>query len=655
MPLPDEGRRRVVIEAVTPAIDAGLYAVKRTPGEAVTVEADVFTDGHDKIAVRLLHRPAGRDAWQEVPMRLVDNDRWRGSFIVDQVGRWEYTVEAWVDHFATWQHQLPRRMQAGDDITSELLEAAAMVRRAASRAPDEPSRVWLRDCAAALESAGPTAERAALALSDELTARMAALPDRALATRAPRVFPVIVDRERARWGAWYEMFPRSAGPDPERSATFQEAAERLPAIAAMGFDVLYLPPIHPIGRTNRKGKGNALVSEPGDPGSPWAIGSHEGGHDAVEPGLGTIEDFRWFREQAERHGLEVALDIAWQCSPDHPYVKAHPEWFRHRPDGTIKYAENPPKKYQDIYPFDFETEAWRALWEELRDVVWFWVEQGVRIFRVDNPHTKPMAFWQWLIADLKARDPGLIFLAEAFTRPKVMRYLAKIGFTQSYTYFTWRNTKAEIEEYLVELTTSEMKEYFRPNFFANTPDILHKFLQEGGLPAFRIRLLLAATLAANYGIYSGFEIGENRPAAEGSEEYLHSEKYQFRQWDWDRKESIRDLIAQVNRLRRAHPALQTNEGLRFHLTTNDHLIAYSKAADGDPSRLLMVVSVDPRMPREGHVCVSLPDDPVGEDERYLVRDLLTDRTYAWLGAWNYVRLDPDLPAHIFRLERVRAA
>jgi starch synthase (maltosyl-transferring) len=419
----------------------------------------------------------------------------------------------------------------------------------------------------------------------------------------------------------------------------------------MGFDVLYLPPIHPIGRTNRKGRGNTLVPQEGDPGSPWAIGAAEGGHTAVEPGLGTIEDFHWFREQAERHGMEIALDLAYQASPDHPYATDHPEWFKQRPDGTLKYAENPPKRYQDIYPFHFDNDAWAAMWLELRDVVLYWLRHGVRIFRVDNPHTKPFMFWEWLIADVQARDPHAIFLAEAFTRPKVMRRLAKLGFTQSYTYFTWRNTKAELEEYFTELTQTGMQDYFRPNLFANTPDILHEFLQKGGLPAFRIRLILAATLGASYGIYSSFEIGENRPAAPGSEEYLLSEKYQFRHWAFDSRQNIKDLIRQVNTIRKTQRALQFNEGLRFHLTTTDDLIAYSKPTPGGTSRVLTIVSLSPRRPSDGWVCMALADYPVLDGESYVVRDLLTDRVYTWRGAWNFVRLDPDVPAHIFYVSR----
>jgi starch synthase (maltosyl-transferring) len=653
VPLPDDGRRRVVIEAIAPSIDGGAFPVKRTPGEVVVVEADVFTDGHDVITPVLRYRltNAAADAeWRETLMQPLGNDRWRASFVVEEVGWYEYQVLGWVNRFESWRHGFERWVKAGQDVASELLEGAAIVRDAASRATSENDRQRLLTAAETLSSAAPMNERIDAGLSLDLVQVMQRATDRRYASHS-RTHRVHVERERARFSTWYEMFPRSAGPDPTRSATFREAAGRLAAIADMGFDVLYLPPIHPIGRTNRKGRGNSLVAKEGDPGSPWAIGGPEGGHMAVEPGLGTIEDFRWFREQAERHGLEIALDLAYQASPDHPYAKEHPEWFRRRPDGTLKYAENPPKKYQDIYPFDFETEAWAPLWRELRDVVWFWVQQGVRIFRVDNPHTKPFRFWEWLIADIQARDAGVIFLAEAFTRPKVMRHLAKLGFTQSYTYFTWRNTKAELEEYFTELTQTEMQEYYRPNLFANTPDILHAFLQTGGLPAFRIRLILAATLGATYGIYSSFEIGENRPAAPGSEEYLDSEKYQIRHWDFDNPNNLSGLIRQVNTIRRTHRALQFNETLRFHLTTSDDLIAYSKTPPGEQTRIFTVVSLHPHAAREGWVCLALPDYLVPDGESYTVRDLLTDRVYTWTGAWNFVRLEPELPAHIFAVNR----
>ncbi|OLC40992.1 MAG: alpha-1,4-glucan--maltose-1-phosphate maltosyltransferase, partial [Acidobacteria bacterium 13_1_40CM_65_14] len=500
-----------------------------------------------------------------------------------------------------------------------------------------------------LNDSTPIEDRVRLAVDEELAALMFTHADRSRATTS-EVLRVWVDRERARVGAWYEMFPRSAGPDPSRSATFREAAEALPRIADLGFDIVYLPPIHPIGTSFRKGRNNALVAGPDDPGSPWAIGSPAGGHTAIEPGLGTYEDFEWFRSEAERLGLEVALDLAWQCSPDHPWVHEHPEWFRHRPDGTIKYAENPPKKYQDIYPFDFESEDWRALWQALLEVTLFWIERGVKIFRVDNPHTKPFAFWEWMIEQVHRRDADVIFLSEAFTRPKLMRYLAKAGFTQSYSYFTWKNSKADLVEYFTELTTTEAREYLRPNLFANTPDILHAYLQHGGCPAFEARLLLAATLGANYGIYSGFELCEGRALAPGSEEYADSEKYQYRKWDWDRTGHISELIARINQIRHHHAALQFDRTLQFHETDNPEIIAYSKASPDGADVVLTIVNLDPRHMQHGHVRAP----GVEPDEAYTVHDLIDDTSYEWRGDWNYVRFDPDIrQGHILWLPKPR--
>jgi starch synthase (maltosyl-transferring) len=480
-------------------------------------------------------------------------------------------------------------------------------------------------------------------LETALSPALGALMDRCADPEQPTTtqsFRIWVDRERARYGAWYEFFPRSAGPTPARSATWQEASRLLPAVADLGFDVAYLPPIHPIGHRFRKGRNNTLAAGSDDPGSPWAIGSEAGGHEAVEPGLGTIEGFDEFRAEAARLGLEVALDLAFQCSPDHPWVRDHPEWFRHRPDGSIKYAENPPKRYQDIYPLDFACEDWRALWDALLDVTLFWHRHGVRIFRVDNPHTKSLPFWEWLIREIQRRDPGVIFLSEAFTRPAVQQYLAKAGFTQSYTYFTWRNTKAELTAYLEELTRSDVAEYLRPNLFTNTPDILHAYLQQGGRPAFRARLVLAATLGASYGIYSGFELCEGR-ARPGTEEYLDSEKYQIRAWDWDRPGNIMELVRRVNEIRRQHPALQFNHTLQFHETDNSEIIAYSKTAPGGGDVILVVVNLDPRYMQHGYVRVPLQRAGLSAANGFTVRDLLTGATYAWRGEWK---------AHILHLE-----
>ena len=597
--------RRVIVEAVTPQVDEGRYPAKRTFGEDVIVEADVYADGHDVVAAMLLWRRQGETDWDETPMRPLGNDRFRASFFTgDEFDTFEFTVEGWIDLRATWKAGLDKKVAAGQDVTSELLE--------------EPL--------------------------------IPADGGRSRATRFDRVLTVIVERERAGFGAWYEMFPRSAGTDPTRSATFAEAQRMLPYVASMGFDVLYLPPVHPIGRSFRKGRNNSLTCEPGDPGSPWAIGAEEGGHTAIEPGLGTLQDFDAFVKAAKQQRLEIALDLAFQASPDHPYVAQHPEWFRHRPDGTIKYAENPPKKYQDIYPFDFESSEWPGLWQELKAVIEFWIARGVKIFRVDNPHTKPFRFWEWALADIRRSHPDTIFLAEAFTRPKIMRHLAKIGFSQSYSYFTWRNTKDELEEYFTELTQTEVVEYMRPNLFVNTPDILHEYLQKGGRPAFQVRLILAATLGANYGIYSGFELCENVPVREGSEEYLDSEKYQIKPRDFQQADSLSELIARVNGIRRAHPALQIDRGLAFHETDNPQLICYSKRAADDSDPVLVVVNLDPLNMQHGHVKLPLYDWRLPLDSIVEAEDLLSDEIYTWRGEWNYVRLDPESRvAHILAL------
>ncbi|RPI57030.1 MAG: alpha-1,4-glucan--maltose-1-phosphate maltosyltransferase [Acidobacteria bacterium] len=646
-------RRRVVIDHVWPEIDAGRFPVKRTAGEPVVVEADIFADGHSLLAGVLRYRftaDGAESAWEEVPLRLVDNDRWTSQFTPRQVGAYEYTLEAWIDAFESWRAGLLKWLEADKVSEGELLEGAALIAAASERASTMRAGADARrlaDRAAALAAPGPLNARAQSALDAALREMMSRFPDRSNATPYGRILEVLVDRERARFGTWYEMFPRSNGPEPGRGATFREAESRLSAIAALGFDVLYLPPVHPIGRTARKGPNNSEISGPDDPGSPWAIGSAEGGHKAIEPGLGTLEDFDRFVKAAERQGLEIALDIAFQCSPDHPYVTEHPEWFRNRPDGSIKYAENPPKKYQDIFPLDFDTPDWEALWHELRSIVFFWIEHGVRIFRVDNPHTKPFGFWEWLIRSVRAQFPDVIFLAEAFTRPKVMKHLAKLGFTQSYTYFTWRNEKTALEEYFTELTKTEMCEYFRPNLFVNTPDILHEYLQTGGRAAFQVRAVLAATLGATYGIYSGFELCEDRAVAPGSEEYLDSEKYQYRQRDWHAPGNINELIRRLNTIRRVERALQHDTTVAFAPTDNPQLLAYTKAIAG--RGVLVIVNLDPRTVQHGWVTVPLAHLALDAGRRYEVEDLLDGTRYTWQGDRAYVRLEPaERVAHILK-------
>ncbi|HXH50256.1 MAG TPA: alpha-1,4-glucan--maltose-1-phosphate maltosyltransferase [Terriglobia bacterium] len=645
---------RVVIENVRPEIDGGRFPIKRVVGESVVVTADIFTDGHDAVSAVLLFRRSGETTWLEARMVPEVNDRWHGSFTVLEVGEYEYTLQAWVDRFGSWRSGFLKKVEAGQDISVDILIGAKLVEEAAGRATNDGAQ-QLQEFASALrrKNGHTLAEATSSAKNENLYRLMELHPDRSRAATYKKTLAVEVDRAKAGFSAWYEMFPRSCGSEPGRYGTFQDCIKRLPYVAEMGFDVLYLPPIHPIGKKNRKGKNNNPVSSGNDIGSPWAIGAEEGGHKSIHPQLGTLEDFHRLVSAAREFGLEMALDIAFQCTPDHPYVKEHPEWFRWRPDGTVQYAENPPKKYEDIYPLNFENPKWRELWEELKDVMLFWAEQGVRIFRVDNPHTKPFEFWEWAIREIKKKFPDVIFLAEAFTRPKVMYRLAKLGFTQSYTYFAWRNTKWELEQYFTELTQSEVREFFRPNLWPNTPDILTEYLQSGGRPAFMVRLILAATLAASYGVYGpAFELCENRPLRAGSEEYLNSEKYEIRKWDLERADSLKMLIARVNQIRGANPALESNGRLRFHPIDNTQLIAYSKTTEDLANIILVVVNLDPHYTQSGWL--DLPLDYFGLDphQAFQAHDLLTDSRYLWQGTRNYVELNPHImPAHILRIRR----
>ncbi|MCC6904128.1 MAG: alpha-1,4-glucan--maltose-1-phosphate maltosyltransferase [Polyangiaceae bacterium] len=648
---PTDGRVRAVIEAVSPSVDAGRFAVKRITGDTVIVEADCLADGHDVLAARLLWRHADAEAWTEVPMHPLGNDRWRAAFVAGPPGRYLYTVTAWVDRFLSWRHDFSRRVE-GDDIRAAALVGAALVADAAGRASDS-DRAALERWAARLREESDPSVLARLGTDDELAALAQRHPDRRHACTWPVALPLVVDRERARFSSWYELFPRSASPQPGRHGTFADCAARLDYVARMGFDVLYLPPIHPIGRERRKGRNNALTAAGHDVGSPWAIGAEEGGHRAVHPALGTLADFRRLVARARTLGIEIALDVAFQCAPDHPYVTSHPEWFRHRPDGSIQYAENPPKKYQDIFPFDFESEDWAGLWQELAGVIEFWIEQGVTIFRVDNPHTKAFAFWEWAIARVKRSHPEVLFLAEAFTRPKVMHRLAKLGFSQSYTYFAWRNTRAEIIEYFTHLARQPGCDYFRPNLWPNTPDILPEYLQLGPRAAFMARLVLAATLGASYGIYGpAFELCESQARDPGSEEYLDSEKYQLRHWDLERADSLCAFIARVNAIRRENAALQTDAGLRFWPIDNESLIAYTKTSVDGGNVVLVVVNLDPHHAQSGWLELGVETVGVGAQTSYQMHDLLTGARFLWTGARNFVALDPARsPAHVFRLRR----
>jgi starch synthase (maltosyl-transferring) len=651
MAKPQEGRSRVVVEHVEPQIDCGLFPIKRTVGDLVSIEADVFGDGHDHVRARLLFKEEGASSWQSIEMLPLGNDRWRGVFPVDKIGRYRYTVVGEIDHFETWQSDLKKRVEAGQDLAVPFATGGALLEQVQLRASKQDS-TKLAGWAKKLRAAGSKDDAAvAFALQDELLAAVHRYPDATLETWYERELEIVVDRERAAFSAWYELFPRSWSPTPGKHGTLRDVANRLEYVAEMGFDILYLPPISPIGHSFRKGKNNAVEAAPGDEGSPWAIGSTEGGHTSILPALGTLKDFTNLVKRAKQLKMEVALDIAFQCAPDHPWVKEHPEFFKKRPDGSIQYAENPPKKYQDIYPMDFETANWQGLWEALRDVFSFWMDQGVLVFRVDNPHTKAFPFWQWVIPELKEKDPNVLFLAEAFTRPRVMERLAKLGFSQSYTYFTWRDTKEELTEYMLELTTTPIKEYFRPNFWPNTPDILPGHLQTGGLPAFRFRLVLAATLCSNFGIYGpAYELGDNTPTKPGSEEYLNSEKYEIKQWDLTNPASLKPLITRLNQIRGANPALKSNERLHFHPTDNPMLICYSKRTADGSNQILVVVNLDPSLVQAGWIDVDLAALGLAADGTFEVYDLLADHSYSWRGSRNYVALRPaEAPAHVFRV------
>ena len=654
-----EGHRRVSIDNVMPEVDCGHYPIKRTINEEVKVEADIFADGHDKVDAVIVYRQKrkgrGKEKkWQESPLTFIENDHWSGSFKIDEAGDYEYTIEAWVDHFATWQYGLKKKYDDSQPIQTELLIGAEMMEDALSRAstPDKKKlKAWIQ----LLRSEKNENEAVTEALSPEAKEIMYASRDREKAHRYDKILPLRVERKRALFSAWYEFFPRSTSPNEGEHGTFKTSEAILPEIAEMGFDVIYLPPIHPIGKAHRKGVNNATQAQPGDPGSPWAIGSEDGGHKAIHPELGSLEDFQSLVDRAKELDMEIAIDFAIQCSPDHPYVKEHPQWFKWRPDGTVQYAENPPKKYQDVLPVNFETEDWENLWKELKSIVDYWIDKGVKIFRVDNPHTKSFIFWEWLIGEINKEHDDIIFLAEAFTRPRVMEKLGKVGFNQSYTYFTWRNSKEEFEEYLTQLTKTEMREYYRPNFWPNTPDILPISLEDKEEPSFLIRLILAATLSSNWGIYGPlFEFGLNE-AYPGKEEYTRSEKYEVKHWDWSKTTKIKEVIAKINKIRKENEALQSTWNIEFCETDNDHLLCYSKIDQEENNKLVIVVSLDPQYSQSGWVKVPLERLKLEEHQPFEVHDLLADSRYTWQNEWNYVALHPQsIPAHIFRIERIKA-
>jgi starch synthase (maltosyl-transferring) len=669
------GLARPVIEAVTPEVEGGRFPAKREVGDVVAVEADVFTDGHDELTCEVRWRHAGDRRWSSAPMRPVGNDHWEGSFPADRTGAFRFCVRATIDGLGTWLRDTTAKAAAGQDLTVELLVGAQLLDAARPRARgrDRARLAELADRMRLASEGAPSEQRSALddVRASDTNALIRRYPDPSHAVTTEPI-RLVVERTRARFSSWYELFPRSASASPGRHGTFADVEARLQYVARLGFDVLYLPPVHPIGRTNRKGRDGSVTAGPDDPGSPWAIGAAEGGHRSVHPELGTLEDLRRLVEAARDLDIEVALDLAFQCSPDHPWVKEHPEWFRWLPDGTVRCAENPPKRYEDIYPLNFDTPDWRALWDELLAVVRFWIDQGIRIFRVDNPHTKPLRFWEWLIPTVQDEHPEIIFLAEAFTRPKVMYRLAKAGFTQSYTYFAWRNAKRELEQYLQELHGTSVADFFRPNLWPNTPDILTAALQSDGRAIFAIRLLLAATMAASYGIYGpAFELQEHEAREPGSEEYRHSEKYEIRHWRLDDPRSLADLISAVNAIRRQNVALQHDRNLRFHWIDNDQLIAYSRTAPGrlqptpadaassepgeDARSIVVIVNLDPRNPQSGWIELDLQAIGVDGGEPYEMHDLLTDTRYRWQGSRNFVIIDPTShPAHIFRVEEATA-
>jgi starch synthase (maltosyl-transferring) len=642
-PAPGGRPSHVIIERVSPEIDGGEFPVKRIEGDLLRVSADIFRDGHDKLAAALLVRQRGDRDWAVVPLRPIENDRWEAAFTLTAVGEAHFQIEAWTDTFASWADEVRKKRAAGQSVETELAEGRALLDQAVGRAAG-PLRARLAACAAALDDpALSLSARLAVLLSRLLERWMAQAPDKSDAafTSERRVN---VDRTAARFSAWYEMFPRSQGTDPAVSSTFAECAARFPAVRALGFDVVYFVPIHPIGEINRKGRNNNPRAQPGEPGSPYAIGSRHGGHTAIEPGLGTLEDFREMVRAARHHGLEIALDFAVQCAPDHPWLKEHPEWFRRRPDGTIKYAENPPKKYEDIVNVDFDGPGWHALWNELLAAVQFWVREGVKIFRVDNPHTKPVAFWHWLIDSVRQNDPDVIFFAEAFTRPKMMRRLAKAGFAQSYTYFTWRTTKTELTDYLTELTQTESVEYFRPNFFPTTPDILPFHLQTGGRAMFRARLALAATLSPAYGIYNGYELCE-AGGLPGKEEYEDSEKYQFKVRDWNRPGNIQDDITRLNRLRRGSPALRLFANLSFHPSSHPDVLFYSKSIAGGTDRIFVAVTLNPHAPAVTEIVF-----PPAVGARFATTELFSGHRQEWSGDRHLITLNPaDQPALVWKV------
>lgn len=644
-----EGRRRVIITKVAPQVERGQFPAKTVVGEETIISADIFSDGHDVVNASVLVKHEKERQWKEVAMEPQGNDRWEAKWYPEKLGLYQFKIQGWIDHFATWQRDLEKKFMANQDIHVDLLVGVEMVKESAQEAnPSEQEQLY--EWGKTLQGSASNGVDMTLALSKKL-AKAVERNAKSLATVYPQVFSILSERKKALFSTWYELFPRSTSPDPERHGTFKDVERLLPSIARMGFDTLYFPPIHPIGEVKRKGRNNALVANSDDPGSPWAIGSKDGGHKSIHPQLGTLKDFRRLVDKAKQHSIDIALDIAFQCAPDHPYVKEHPEWFVWRPDGTVQYAENPPKKYEDILPLNFESEDWQNLWAELKSIIDYWIDQGVEIFRVDNPHTKAFPFWEWVIGEVKKTHPQTIFLAEAFTRPRLMERLAKVGFTQSYTYFTWRNTKQELEAYMHDLTQTNLQYYFRPNFWVNTPDILPPILTYGGENAHIQRLILAATLSSNYGLYGPvYEFCINKPY-ETKEEYADNEKYEVKHWEWDKYTRIKEIIARINKIRMENPALQSTANIVFAPTSNDQIICYSKADARKENIIITVVNLDPYHTQGAHV--KIPLEKLGiKGFPYKLNDLLSGSRYSWHEEWSYVELNPfQMPAHVFKIEQ----
>ncbi len=649
------GQQRVFIENIKPQVNCGEFPVKRVINDKFKVTADIYCDSHDVLSAEIQYKYQDDKEWKSAEMENVINDRWKADFGLFSIGSYFYTVTAWVDHFKSWHRDMLKKIQAAVDYNVDLKIGALIIKEVLDEYKDieDKDEKYLHKVVGKFTSDEHALENKIEAiLSNKLYSTMVKYPVKKHVTVFEKKYEVNVERKKADFSTWYEVFPRSLG-QGNKHGTFKDTINFLPYVAEMGFDVLYLPPIHPIGETKRKGKNNSVKAEPGEPGSPWAIGSKEGGHKSVHPELGAIEDFQELIHKAYEMGIEIAMDIAFQCSPDHPYVKEHPQWFRHRPDGTLQYAENPPKKYEDIYPLNFETDDWQNLWNELKSVFLFWIEKGVKIFRVDNPHTKSFYFWGWVIKEIKKEHPDVIFLAEAFTRPKVMYNLAKQGFTQSYTYFTWRNTKYDLTTYCEELINTDAREFFRPNFWPNTPDILPEFLQITNRTGFIQRIMLAATLSSNYGIYGpAFELMENTPTHPGKEEYLNSEKYEIKNWNIDDPKNLRKLIARVNQIRRENPALQNTHSLKFLDIDNEALVCFSKTSDDLSNIILVVVSLDPHHTHSGWLRFPLHDFEMEEHVPYQVHDLISGSYFLWNGEHNYVEINPGvMPVHIFSVRR----